>query len=71
MSTKNSVYGKCRSKNRFLSINAKKDVVNTIGVIAATNRLKNYEVIELGIRAKFPEYFGNQSLNSFKLDNQK
>jgi len=60
MSTKNSVYGKYQSKNGFLSLNAKKEVVKTIGIIAASNRLKNYEVIEMGIKAKFPDYFDNE-----------
>jgi hypothetical protein len=59
MVTRNSVYGKYQSKNGFLSLNAKMNVVKTIGIIAATNRLKNYEVVEMGIRAKFPEYFDN------------
>jgi hypothetical protein len=40
-----------------LAISAKEDVVQKIGVIAAANRLKIYEVIEIGTRAKFPEFF--------------
>jgi hypothetical protein len=50
-------YGKHHSKNGFLSLPAKEDVVGKIGVIAATNRLKIYEVVELGARARFPEFF--------------
>jgi len=60
MLTRDSVYGKYQSKNGFLSVNAKDDVVNIIGVIAAANRLKHYKVIEMGIKAKFPEYFENR-----------
>jgi hypothetical protein len=60
MSTKNSVYGKYQSKNGFLSLNAKMSVVKTIGIIAATNRLKIYEVVEMGTKTKFPEYFDNE-----------
>jgi hypothetical protein len=63
MSTKNSIYGKYRSKNGFLSLNAKKNVVKTIGIIAATNRLKIYEVVEMGTKTKFPEYFVNEQTN--------
>jgi len=54
-------YGKHHSKNGFLSLPAKEDVVGKIGVIAATNRLKIYEVVELGARSKFPEYFDTES----------
>ena len=67
MSTKSSVYGKYESKNGFLTLNAKKEVIKTIGIIAATNRLKHYEVIEMGIKAKFPEYFDSEWITR-KLD---
>jgi hypothetical protein len=56
-----TIYGKHQSKNGFLSLPAKEDVVGKIGVIAATNRLKIYEVVELGARSKFPEYFDTES----------
>jgi len=57
----NKLYGKCESKNGFLSLAAKANVAEKIGIIAATNRLKIYEVVEMGTRAKFPEYFENES----------
>jgi hypothetical protein len=38
-------------------LNAKEDVAQKIGIIAANNSLKIYEVVEMGTRAKFPEYF--------------
>ena len=53
-------YGKYQSKNGFLSLPAKENIAQKIGLIAATNRLKIYEVVEMGTRAKFPEYFGNE-----------
>jgi len=54
-------YGKHQSKNGFLSLPAKEDVVGKIGVIAATNSLEIYEVVELGTRAKFPEFLDTES----------
>lgn len=60
MLTRNPEYGKCESKNGFLSLNAKKDIVSTIGIIAAAKRLKIYEVVEMGTKAKFPEFFDNK-----------
>jgi len=58
----NPLYGKCESKNGFLSITAKEDVAEKIGIIAATNRLKIYEVVEMGTKAKFPGYFEDEKL---------
>jgi hypothetical protein len=51
------VYGKYKSKNGFLSLPAKEDIAYKIGLIAATHRLKMHEVVEIGTRAKFPEFF--------------
>ena len=53
-------YGKHQSKNGFLSLPAREDVANKIRIIAANNSLKICEVVELGTRAKFPEYFINE-----------
>ncbi len=56
----NPIYGKFKSKNGSLSLPAKEDVAQIIGIIAATNSLKIYEIIELGTRAKFPEFFDSE-----------
>lgn len=59
---KNQLYGKCESKNGFLSLAAKANVAEKIGIIAATNRLKIYEVLEMATKAKFPEFFDDEGL---------
>jgi hypothetical protein len=58
--TSNPIHGKRRSKNGFLSLPAKEHIVQKIGIIAAINRLKIHEVVEMGTRATFPEYFVNE-----------
>lgn len=57
------MHGKASSKNGFLSLAAKEDIVQKIGVIAAAKRLKIYEVVEIGTKTKFPEYFVNEQIN--------
>lgn len=59
ISTTNQVFGKPRSRNGFLSLPAKEHIVEKIGIIAAVNRMKIHEVVEIATRAKFPEYFTN------------
>jgi hypothetical protein len=49
-------------------LNAKEDVAQKIGIIAAMNHLKIYEVVELGTRAKFPEYFENESKEEARIN---
>jgi len=58
--TRSSLYGKFRFENGFLSLPAKENIAQKIGVIAAAQRLKIYEVVEIGTRIKFPEYFVNE-----------
>lgn len=53
-------YGKYQSKNGFLSLPVKEDIVQKIGAIAAAKRLKIYEVVEMGTRTRFPEYFDDE-----------
>jgi hypothetical protein len=56
-SARNPICEKFQSKNGFLSLPAKENVAQKIRIIAATKRLKIYEVIEMVTRAKFPEFF--------------
>lgn len=58
--TDSSLYGKARSKNGFSSLPVKEDIAQKIGLITAAKRLKIYEVVEIGTRTKFPEYFVNE-----------
>lgn len=46
-----------KGKPGFASLSAKEDVVYKIGIIAATEKLNVYEVVEQAVKAKFPKYF--------------
>jgi len=46
-----------KGKNGFASINAKEEMVYTIGIIASVENMKVYEVIEKSVKESYPEYF--------------
>jgi hypothetical protein len=57
ISGNDSLCGKSRSTNGFSCLPAKNYIAQKIGIIAATKRLKIYEVVEIGTKATFPEFF--------------
>jgi hypothetical protein len=57
--------GKCG----FASINAKEEIVYTIGIIASVENIKIYEVVERSVKESYPEYFETQLENEQVLCN--
>jgi len=46
-----------RKENGFSTLNAKEDVVRKAGIIAATEGMHVYEVVEDALKCRFPAYF--------------
>jgi len=49
-------------KKGFSTLNIKDETSYTIGLIAATENMKIYEVVEEAVKAKFPKYFENKKV---------
>jgi hypothetical protein len=47
----------------FSTLNVRNDTSYTVGIIAAHESLKKYEVVDQAIRAQYPKYFKNYYLN--------
>ena len=46
-----------RTNFDFTSLNVKNKTSHVIGIISATEKKKIYDVVDIAVRAKFPQYF--------------
>ena len=49
-----------KKETGFATLNAKEDVVKRVKIIAATEDMKVYDVIEKALKYRYPEYFNEQ-----------